>query len=127
MVLGIENELGAEWHVDGHTMTLVLSGDDIQIALYCPARKERGGKCYDERLNTCVVSYFLELYGLECNKGVAQIEPHMEIVWCLIGDPYDLDSSQVWIMPKEDTAFGSWLAEREVREIQDGSGRIGDD
>lgn len=122
----MDKELGAEWHVDGHTMTLILSGDDIQIAFYCPFQKGRGGKCFDERLNTCVVSYFVDLYGLECNKGVAPIEPDMEVAWCLIGDPYDLDSSQVWIMPKEDTAFGSWLAGREVIEIGDDPGSVGD-
>lgn len=116
----MDNDLSAEWHTDQHKITLMLSGDEILVSTYCPNGKVRG-ECFNERLNTCVVNYFMDLYGLECNVGVARVEPNMEIAWSLVGDPYDLDASQLWVMPVEDTAFSSWLTERNVGEEDDGS------
>ena len=105
----IETALGgtdAVWHTDGHTIGLHLVKHEVEVTLLnCPD----DGKCAVREVS-CVVKYFIDTFGLECNVGTAVINgPSMEIAWALLGDTYDLNSCQLWWIPLNDEAFASWL------------------
>lgn len=96
----------ANWHDDGHIMHLELVQSEAQItSVHCP-----GGEC--GHIDTpCVVRHFLNVYGLECNVGVADMVSDMPIAWTLIGNPRDLDACQLWVIPTEDTMFRAWVGQ----------------
>ncbi len=51
------------------------------------------------------------MYGLECNVGVTQPKPELEVAWTYVGDPEDgILSGQVWIIPVDDEFFHAWSA-----------------
>ena len=102
----------ATWHTDGHIVALQLEQSNLQLSLaICPHGKQ-GGPC-NSREAPCIVEYFVNAFGLECNVGSAPVQPEMEIAWTLLGDDFDLGSCQMWWLPLEDTAFASWLGARE--------------
>jgi len=95
----------AVWHNDGHVMYLELNKAEVVVqAVVCPESTE----CKHERLG-CLVQYFLNQFGLDCNVGVCSPSAEMVIAWMLVGDPYDIDACQVWVIPIEDEAFSAWL------------------
>lgn len=93
------------WHNDGHIMLLELNRAEVRV-LYMTCPEE--GPCQHPTLG-CVVRYFVQRFGLECNVGVAVPTGEMPIAWSMQGDLYDLDASQVWIIPTTDEAFAAWL------------------
>tara|TARA_B100000029_G_scaffold505788_1_gene587140 strand:+ start:5902 stop:6246 length:345 start_codon:yes stop_codon:yes gene_type:complete len=102
----------ATWHTDGHVIFLQLEQSNLQVSLaVCPHEKQ-GGPC-SSREAPCIVEYFINNFGLECNVGSSAAQPEMEIAWTLLGDDFDLASCQLWWLPLEDTAFASWLGTRE--------------
>ena len=96
----------ASWHTDGHRLGLRLVKNEIIITLlHCPDTE----KCSVREVD-CVVKYFVDTFGLECNVGSTDITgPEMEIAWALMGDSFDLGACQLWWIPLEDEAFASWL------------------
>ncbi len=96
----------AEWHTDGHRIELRLVKNEVLVSLqHCP----EDGKC-EVREVPCVVKYFVDTFGLECNVGSVYINSSvMEIAWALMGDSFDLGACQLWWIPTEDEAFASWL------------------
>jgi hypothetical protein len=93
------------WHNDGHVMLLELNRAEVRVLyLSCPEQ----GPCQHPTLG-CVVRYFMQRFGLECNVGVAPPTPEMTIAWSLVGDFTDVDASQVWVIPTTDDAFAAWL------------------
>lgn len=98
------------WHNDGHAIYLRLNRSEVEVVgVDCHAIS--GAPCLNERYG-CIVKHFISIYGLECNVGVAPVNEHMEICWSLVGDPFDVESSQLWFVPLNDEAFKGWLASR---------------
>lgn len=98
------------WHDDGHELHLRIERDQIAInPLACPHGESEDATCYHRGLSGCVVRYFIQMYGLECNEGICPPDETMPIAWAFHGDLYDIDACRVWIMPKADTDFAGWL------------------
>ena len=98
------------WHDDGHQLWLQLVRNELSIAtVMCPDE----GSCR-VRQAECVVRFFLDRFGLECNVGVCAPEEYLNIAWALVGDPDELDLAQVWIIPTSDDVYASWRAAQDV-------------
>ena len=99
-----QEEHTSVWHSDHHVVHLLLNRSQLVISeVLCPGTDE----C-NNTLVGCVVKHFLKVYGLECNVGVIEPTPQIEIAWTLQGNPMDIDSCQVWVIPVEDDAFAAW-------------------
>lgn len=95
----------ANWNDDGHIISLELNQHEVVVTtVNCP-----GGACRHEDA-ACVVRYFIEIYGLECNVGVCPVAAEMPIAWTLIGNARDLDACQLWFIPTDDQVFQSWIS-----------------
>lgn len=95
------------WHKDGHVIYLQLNKSDVVISyINCPGHE--GRECQVGKFD-CVVKYFLELYGLDCNVGTCDCAHELEIAWCAVGDYDEPEQTQVWIIPVDDEAFAAWL------------------
>jgi hypothetical protein len=96
------------WHNDNHTLILRINRSELEILdVLCPV-PETGGECTNAS-GECVVQWFIERYGMDCNGGVCMAEAEMKICWTLIGDKTDYESSQLWFMPVKDEIFQAWL------------------
>lgn len=96
---------GMIWHRDGHSIKLQLQKHELLITdVVCPG----DSACSHEQAG-CLVEWFLRRFGLDCNVGIAEPVGSMEIAWTLVGDTYDLDLCQVWVIPVNDEAFAAWL------------------
>jgi hypothetical protein len=95
------------WHNDGHVINLRINRSELVISyVHCPGTEERACKVGKHE---CVVSHFLNTYGLECNVGTCECSSEIELAWCGLGDFDDLEQSQVWVIPTNDEAFAAWL------------------
>lgn len=96
------------WHNDGHILHLLLNKSVLEIvSVDCPALLDR--KCEHDD-TPCVVRWFLQTYGLDCNVGVASPTAEMRVAWTFIGDRHkELGSCQIWVIPTEDEAFSAWM------------------
>jgi hypothetical protein len=93
------------WHQDGHKVSLMLTRANLLIStVSCPDAK---GECHNERVG-CVVTWFLMRYGLDCHVGQASPMPELEIAWTLVGDQFDIEACQVWVISIDDPLYGSW-------------------
>jgi hypothetical protein len=100
------------WHEDGHELWLQLVRDELTIAtVICPNVNNPDGDCHT-RQASCLVTHFLDRFGLECNVGVCAPEERLEVAWTVVGDKDDLDLAQVWIIPLTDDIYASWRAEQ---------------
>lgn len=97
----------AVWNVDGHRVLLQLNRNELSIQMVvCPDKENR--PCSLAGLD-CIVTWFLDVYGLDCNVGVSEVASEMELAWSVQGDFSDPDLCQVWVIPVADEAFSSWL------------------
>ena len=98
------------WHKDGHIVICQLNKSELQIlGVVCPHKEKDDAPCRHSDA-PCVVEWFMQTYGFECNVGVAKPSSEMEIAWHFIGDNYkDLGSCQVWVIPVADEAFSAWM------------------
>ena len=95
------------WHKDGHVIHLQLNRSDVVISMvHCPGSDDR--ECQVGKFS-CVVKYFLETYGLDCNVGICECAGEIELAWSAIGDFDEPEQCQVWVIPVEDEAFAAWL------------------
>lgn len=102
------------WHNDNHVMCLSLTKSEVSISLVmCPHEGDVSAPCHNERVG-CVVRWFLMAYGLDCHVGVAAPYPEMSIAWTLIGDSYDIESRQVWVISVDDMLFSAWAASQGI-------------
>lgn len=105
------------WHNDGHIMHLQIQKHELVIThVTCPGGDD--APCTHEQVN-CVVEHFIRMYGLDCNVGIAYPSASMKIAWSKTGNTYDLDTTQVWIIPTDDEAFAAWI-EMWDAELPDG-------
>jgi len=97
------------WHNDGHSLSLRLNKSELEITeIFCPNSPDR--KCGDD--DFCVVDYFINRYGFDCNIGVCAPNGTMEICWSLAGDPDNPDESQLWFVPINDEVFYAWMTSK---------------
>lgn len=102
-----------EWHNDQHSFSLEIQRENIRITeVHCPNDKDSNAPCAHRTVG-CLVRWFLNNYGLDCNVGVCPAAPEIGIAWSLQGDGYELDMTQVWIIPTSDPLFAGWLATQE--------------
>ena len=95
------------WHDDGHTLKLRINKHELEILdIDCPNHDI--GKCIDP-VHGCLVKYFINRFGMECNAGSCDAVDLMSICWTLIGDNRIIDECQLWFMPKNDEVFSAWL------------------
>ncbi len=93
------------WHNDGHSISLELNRSNLIVTeVKCPDVEE----CKHQS-HGCMVRWFIDRYGLECNVGVTPAAAEITIALMFTGDMYDLESAQVWIIPTTDDAFAAWL------------------
>lgn len=95
------------WHDDSHIIKLRINKSELEIVeVICPNLEI--GECIDQT-HGCLVKYFIDRFGLECNAGSCEATDSMEICWTLIGDIRVIDECQLWFMPKKDEVFAAWL------------------
>lgn len=95
------------WHRDGHSIHLQLNKNEVVVSMVlCPGSEER--ECQLGKFD-CIVKYFLEVYGLDCNVGSCECASELEVAWCAVGDYDEPELCQVWVIPVEDEAFSAWL------------------
>ena len=101
------NKFEMMWHDDGHSIRLRINKSELEIMeVSCPGLPDR--KCaHDE--HECVVKYFTDRFGMECNAGMCPASEVLDICWTIRGNTRDLDLCQVWFMPKTDELFSAWL------------------
>lgn len=98
------------WHDDGHRVVLELHRSEVNVTtVMCPARGDMTKDC-QHSVHGCVVEWFLHRFGLECHVGVCAPAEELEIAWTLVGDRFDLDAAQVWVISTTDEIFGAWAA-----------------
>lgn len=102
------------WHSDGHRMYMQLNRNELSIQVVT-CQGEEGRECKVGKFD-CIVEWFLNRYGLDCNVGVSEVSSDMEIAWMVTGDTDDHDLCQVWVIPIADEAFSAWLTTQTVTE-----------
>lgn len=91
---------------------MVLNRNELEIQVVsCPGHE--GRECQIGKFD-CIVDYFLDRFGLDCNVGVSEVSSSMEIAWSVQGDVDDPDLCQVWVIPVTDEAFSAWLATQNI-------------
>jgi hypothetical protein len=97
------------WHDDGHVIWLELNKAEVVVTtVICPA-KDSEAPCRHHKVG-CLVQYFVNRYGLDCNVGVCPASDQLRIAWAFYGDVDDLDAAQVWIVPVDDDVFSAWAS-----------------
>lgn len=98
------------WHNDNHVINLRINKDVLEVvSVICPHKPSEENRCFHNDA-PCVVRWFLETFGMECNVGVSKPLDALVVAWTFIGDKYkDLGSCQVWIIPVDDEAFSAWM------------------
>lgn len=105
--MSMSTDLETVWHRDGHYVYLQINRGDLVIVMTtCPGGEDRA--CKIGRFD-CTVQWFLDRFGLDCNVGVCDAKPEIELAWSMQGDPFDPDLCQVWVIPVDDIAFAAWL------------------
>jgi hypothetical protein len=99
------------WHRDGHVMHLQLRKEALEImSVSCP----EGDACQVD--GNCIVEWFLLRFGLECNVGICDPAPDLEVAWTMVGEDNDLNACQIWVIPVDDEAFSAWLVTQNVSD-----------
>ena len=98
------------WHHDSHKVAVQLNKSELRILeVFCPHKGKDDSPCRHPDAE-CVVAYFVQRYGFDCNVGVCQPEPEMSFAWTYVGDMHrEIESGQVWIIPEKDEAFAAWM------------------
>ena len=98
------------WHNDGHVIYMQINKSSLEIlSVKCPHDGDRDAPCFHFDA-PCVVKWFVETFGLECDVGVCKPAPELPVAWTFVGEQHkDLVSCQVWVIPTEDEAFSAWM------------------
>jgi hypothetical protein len=98
------------WHNDGHVIHLKINKSELEVVeVFCP--NEDVGECKNEWYG-CVVKWFIDSFGMECNVGSCPALPEMEICWTMSGDGREIETGQLWFMPLADEVFNAWFISR---------------
>lgn len=108
----VRNDDEMAWHNDGHVILLSINKSELEILqITCP-HDDDDGDCHSDA--GCIVNYFINRFGLDCNIGVCAPEPTLEICWALSGDRRDPEAAQLWFVPLNDDVFHAWLSTRKL-------------
>jgi len=101
------------WHKDGHRVIILIGpGDKVAVNVeYCPNGGREETDCYHKEAGGCLVKYFIGLYGLEANRGMAPATLFTEVSW-VFEEGYELYTSFFKFAPTEDEAFSAWVEEQ---------------
>ena len=103
----VRNDDEMAWHNDGHVILLSINKSELEILqITCP-HDDDDGDCHSDA--GCIVNYFINRFGLDCNIGVCAPEPTLEICWALSGDRRDPEAAQLWFVPVNDDVFYTWM------------------
>jgi hypothetical protein len=98
------------WHNDNHAIHLRVNRSEVEIVqVDCP--DEDSGSCQIDE-NGCVVRYFIDRFGFDCNAGSCPASEKIQICWTLGGNIRDIDACQLWFMPITDETFQAWVESR---------------
>ena len=105
------------WHKDGHAIHLQLNKSEIRIVgIDCPHKDAESAPCKHPDAK-CAVIYFVSRYGLECNVGVCEPQPKLDIAWTMVGGSHnEIDACQIWFIPESDEAFAAWIITQQAPE-----------
>jgi hypothetical protein len=96
------------WHNDGHVLHLKIDRAElVVVSVDCPDL----GECLSEE-HGCVVQWFIDRFGMECNVGSCPASETLTICWTLSGSIKDMDAAQLWFMPLTDEVFNAWFVSR---------------
>jgi hypothetical protein len=99
-----------DWNVDGHRILLTVNKSSIDIApSICPHGAVAGAPCYHQGIDSCLVNYFTNVYGIETNTGTVPAGSSIEIAWCSEGSDWDIDLVEFLMIPVDDPHFKDWL------------------
>jgi hypothetical protein len=102
------------WHNDGHVLHLKIDRAElVVVSIDCPDL----GECSSEE-HGCVVRWFIDRFGMECNVGSCPASETLTICWTLSGSIRDMDAAQMWFMPLTDEVFNAWFVSR-VKNFDD--------
>jgi hypothetical protein len=98
------------WHNDGHIIHLQINKSNLEIlSVHCPHIESSDAPCRHPEAK-CVVKWFVETFGMECNVGVCKPTDELGVAWTFVGESHkELTACQVWIIPTEDEAFSAWM------------------
>lgn len=98
------------WHDDEHRLVLQINKSELKIlSIVCPHKDKDDSPCRHPDAE-CMIEWFISRYGFDCNVGVCEPQPELEIAWAFVGDMHrEIESGQIWIIPKNDEAFAAWL------------------
>ena len=108
------------WHDDDHRLLLQINKSELKIlSVVCPNREKEKSDCRHPDAE-CMVEWFVSRYGLDCNVGVCEPLPELDIAWAFVGDTYrEIEAGQIWIIPKNDEAFAAWLISQKLEDEKD--------
>lgn len=106
----MQSESELTWHDDGHSINLRIEKTDLVVVGFnCP--NHIAGSACRGNFDYCVVEWFVNRFGLECNVGICTPSAEIKIAWAITGDQEaGLDLCQVWIIPTTDEFFSAWAA-----------------
>jgi hypothetical protein len=102
------NSKELKWHNDGHVLVMRLNQSELEVFCTCPGTPDR--EC--GKGDFCIVDYFVNRFGLDCNIGVCPPAEMLEICWAVAGDAEDPELAQVWFVPINDEVFHAWMVSR---------------
>jgi hypothetical protein len=98
------------WHNDNHVIHLRVNRSEVEIVqVDCPSKENSA--CLQEG-HGCVVQYFIDRFGFDCNAGSCPASAEIQICWTIGGNLRDLDSCQLWFMPITDETFQAWITSK---------------
>lgn len=108
-------EIQQIWHNDGHKIELRINKAELEVlSTICP--HENDAPCKN-MTGDCVVTWFINRFGMECNGGMCPPAEFLEISWTIVGDINNFDSCQVWFMPLTDDIFDAWMISNLAEEL----------
>lgn len=100
------------WHNDGHYIIVRINKSELEVLhVDCPGPDD--AECKHEDYG-CLVRFFINRFGMECNAGSCPAEEKIDICWTIVGDKKNPDSAQVWFMPMKDDVFSAWLVSQGI-------------
>ena len=99
------------WNVDGHRLLVTINKNTVDISTsVCPHGNVEGAPCYHAGIQSCVVNYFINVYGLETNHGIIPASDSVEIAWATSGSDWDVDLVEFHMIPVSDPHFADWYS-----------------